>query len=110
MTTIVTRTDRARHLAAIVIAVALTLGFAAIASVGAEINDADDGIFARMGDYLAAMTEALGGADEFLPGGGRCGAAVATDAAPTPPGNPDAQHVHLRAHRIARADSDERIP
>ena len=61
MTTFITRTNRARHLAAIVIAVALTVGFAAIATVGAEINDTGDGSFARMGDYLAAMTEALGG-------------------------------------------------
>lgn len=61
MTTIVTRSNRARHFAAIVIAVALTLGFAAIATLGAEINDAGGGLFARMGDYLAATTEALGG-------------------------------------------------
>ena len=61
MTTIITGTSRARHLAAIVVAVALTLGFAAIATLGAEINDAGDGIFAQLGGYLAAMTEALGG-------------------------------------------------
>jgi hypothetical protein len=61
MNTIVTRSNRGRHLAAIVIAVALTLGFAAIATLGAEINDAGGGLFAGMGDYLAAMTEALGG-------------------------------------------------
>jgi hypothetical protein len=57
----VTRTNRARHLAAVIIAVALTLGFTAIATLGAEINGTGDGIFTRMGDYLAAMTEALGG-------------------------------------------------
>jgi hypothetical protein len=60
MTIVITRTNRARHLAAIVIAVALTLGFVAIATLGTEINDAGDGVFTRLGGYFAAMTEALG--------------------------------------------------
>ena len=60
MTIIITRTSRARHLAAIVIAVALTLSFAAIATLGAEINDAGGGVLGRVGDYVAAVAEALG--------------------------------------------------
>ena len=60
MNTIDTKTHRAAR-AAIVIFGALALSFAAIATLGMETGETGGGVFARMGDYLAAVTEALGG-------------------------------------------------
>jgi len=62
MNAITTRSTRAsRRLAAIVIVVALALSVAAIATLRAEPNGTDRGIFTTMGDYLTAVGEALGG-------------------------------------------------
>jgi hypothetical protein len=60
MNTIDTKTSRAA-LAAIVIFGALALSFAAIATLGVDAGDTGGGVFARLGDYLAAVSEALGG-------------------------------------------------
>ena len=61
MNTIGTNTTRAaRRRAAISIVVALALGFAAIAVLGAATNVTGGGISALMGDYIAQVGEALG--------------------------------------------------
>lgn len=51
---------RARTAIAIIVALALTLALAAIATVGAETSETGGGIFPAMGDYITAMTDALG--------------------------------------------------
>jgi hypothetical protein len=51
---------RARTVIAIIVALALTLALAAIATVGAETIETGGGIFPAMGDYITAMTDALG--------------------------------------------------
>ena len=62
MNTVDTNTTRAvRRFAAIVIVGALALSFAAIATLGSATNETGGGIFAWMGDYIAAVSEALGG-------------------------------------------------
>jgi hypothetical protein len=64
MNTLVINTTRAvrRHLAAVVIVVALALSFtAAFAALAADTNATGDGIFAWIGDYITAVGDALGG-------------------------------------------------
>jgi hypothetical protein len=50
---------RARTAIAIIVALSLTLALAAIATLG-ETSESGGGIFPAMGDYITAMTEALG--------------------------------------------------
>ena len=51
-----------RRLAAIAIVAALALSFAAaFAALGAENNVTGDGIFAWLGDYITAVSDALTG-------------------------------------------------
>ena len=50
-----------RRLAFVAIAGALALSFAAaVAALGAENNVTSDGIFTSVGDYITAVSEALG--------------------------------------------------
>jgi hypothetical protein len=61
MNTIDTNTTRTvRRFAAIVIVGTLALSFAAIATLGSQTNGTGGGIFAWMGDYITAASEALG--------------------------------------------------
>jgi len=60
MTTIGTHTRAGRRLAAFIIVGVLAFSLVAIATVGAEANDSAGRIFAGLGDYIAAMSEALG--------------------------------------------------
>lgn len=59
MNTIGTNTTRAARRRAIAIVVALALGFAAIAVLGAETNVTGGGISALMGEYITEVGEAL---------------------------------------------------
>jgi hypothetical protein len=61
MDTTNTNTTRAARFAAIVIVGALALSVAAIATIGAESSGTDSGFLTRVGDYIAAASEALGG-------------------------------------------------
>ncbi len=54
------RARRGRTALAIIVALALTLALAAIATLGAETSQTGGGIVPAMGDYITAMTEALG--------------------------------------------------
>jgi hypothetical protein len=62
MNTFDTNTTRAaRRRAAIVIVVALALGFGAVAVLRAETNVASGAMFASVSDYITEVGEALGG-------------------------------------------------